>query len=304
MVVAAVVVVAVVVVVVIVAVAVVVLTRCHRRGGAGIDDGTSTGSRTPEATLWPSATSGIEIELPLLFDDNVASAVGECLFLKRIQRRRRGNISAARRRRCVYTVHSHTYADTYIYTYTCARRLCRVARLRHRIALDTYSRRPRKVKAGCRACADRFVSCLPSLPPSRLPVSLLSPSSLFLYLAREGKARVRDKKRTIYSVAARASVGNLDGDQLRPATGACVLRACTRDSGAWCVLRRRSTTTTTTSTGVRDADSGSRSRPSCGLFVPERCPSTINGSEDLTPHPPPGHRMRRGEENRRNEDAL
>jgi len=88
-------------------------------------------------------------------------------------------------------ISTHTYARRRV----CAS-VCRVARLRHRVALDT--RRSRKVKAGCRACADRFVSCSPSLGPLTIafflpppsPGSLLSPLCR-AYVYATNKKRVR-----------------------------------------------------------------------------------------------------------------
>lgn len=107
----------------------------------------------------------------------------------------------------------------------------------------------------------------------------------------------------IPSSSAPASVGNLDGDQSRRVCVStecvCVRARAIRARGAFYVVGRARTTTSTI--GVRDADSGSRSRPSCGLFVPERCPSTING---IIRGDPPGNSARTGGKNRGNQDAL
>lgn len=210
---------------VVVVVTVIVATRYRRCGGAGIGDGTNTGSLG--ATLSRSSAANIieiGLLLPLPFGNNnvvivvalivvAASAVGESrgeFLLKRISGGAAGKIFATRRRRCIYTAHCYTCIRTFVYINAHVPRLCvrtspsvcRVARLRHRVALDT--RRPRKVKAGCRACADRFVSCSPRSstlrsPPCLLLVALplLSHSTLCL-----PSTCVTDKKCTaIYPVA-------------------------------------------------------------------------------------------------------
>lgn len=109
----------------------------------------------------------------------------------------------------------------------------------------------------------------------------------------------------ISSSSAPASVGNLDGDQLRRVCVCtecvCVRARAIRARGAFYVVGRARTTTSTGVRGssVRDADSGSRSRPSCGLFVPERCPSTINGIYTRIPRSLSEKRRRESRKRRR-----
>lgn len=89
--------------------------------------------------------------------------------------------ASSRVKRDTYIVHVHVHP----YSGRVRASVCRVARLRHRVALDTRTAEESKGRVSCVRRPIRFVLALSSLlavafPPPSLARSLLSPLSLFL----------------------------------------------------------------------------------------------------------------------------